>query len=67
MARRNDEAIQSKIGILDCFVPRSDAKRPKFGRKFRENFIISQKFVCVTINFPIFAPELARQFVYIEL
>ena len=57
VARRNKEAIQSKIDLLDCFVPRSDAKRPKFGCKFKEIFIIYRIFVCLTINFPIFANE----------
>ena len=33
-----------------------------FGRKFRENFIIFRIFVCAAINFPIFVPELVRQF-----
>ena len=27
IARRNDEAIQETTDDLDCFVPRSDAKR----------------------------------------
>ena len=30
IARRHDEAIQATITYLDCFVPRSDAKRRVF-------------------------------------